>query len=177
MRCWRKGAAPAQAERTSTQAGSSGIRGDGSGSASSGDGGASSGSVSPRKRRQQGEGTAAKRQTAAAGGGPSGGVPGGSVSGAVDRWARGKDLGAMLCALQPFAHVLGEVPPATAPADLRPQAMRAAYRRACLQLHPDRHVGSSPHTRAVAEELFKVLSAAYVDHQCASQLCSPAMAC
>ena len=39
--------------------------------------------------------------------------------------------------------------------------VKRAYHAACLQLHPDRHVGSSAELRAMAEELFKVLTAAY----------------
>ena len=183
MRCWRKLATPVQMASVNAQTGSSSSAQTGSSSGAGGDGGdrassASSGSSSPRKRRQQGGSAASKRQTASEGSEASRGVPDGGIASAVDQWARGKDLRAMLCALQPFAHVLGEVPPTAARADLMPEGkMRTAYRRACLQLHPDRHVASSPRTRTIAEELFKVLSAAYVDHQCASQLCSPTMAC
>ena len=103
----------------------------------------------------------------------------GSVVSAIDEWARGKSLEAMLRAMQPFAHILGAEAARAAPAGdrtLSPKALRHAYHTACKQLHPDRHVGSSPRTQKIAEELFKVLSAAYLEHQ-SRALCSPQMTC
>ena len=46
---------------------------------------------------------------------------------------------------------------------------------ACLQLHPDRHAASPPEVRALAEELFKVLSAAFVDYRALPG--SPGLSC
>eukprot|EP00966_Prymnesium_polylepis_P068952 1601900-Prymnesium_polylepis.1 len=98
------------------------------------------------------------------------------MASAVEAWASGKDLPAMLCSLRPFAGVLGEAVPVFAEHDVGPKGVRLAYRRACLQLHPDRHVGSSPRVQTMAEELFKVLSAAYVDWT-STTVCSAAMSC
>ena len=95
---------------------------------------------------------------------PTGQPSAGDVARAVGRWANGKDLPGMLGALQPFAHILGEQASATDVAGLGPHALRRAYHKACLQLHPDRHALSSPRTQVFAEELFKVLSSSFVDH-------------
>ena len=53
--------------------------------------------------------------------------------------------------------------------------VKRAYHAACLQLHPDRHVASSPEVRALTEELFKTLSAAFVDYRALPG--SPGMSC
>ena len=44
-------------------------------------------------------------------------------------------------------------------------ATRKAYHRACLRLHPDRQVGASESTQALALALFQSLSAAFVAAQ------------
>lgn len=94
----------------------------------------------------------------------------------VREWATGKDLRAMLVTLSQLVHGFGAPPADSGGAP----AVRRAYHRACLQLHPDRHAGSSERTKVIAEELFKALSAAYIEHceaTSASGLCSAAMAC
>ena len=101
--------------------------------------------------------------------------------------ARLEQLGlpALLVALSEFRGVFGpearqkllQAAPAaegaTGPAAAR-QVMRA-YHAACLQLHPDRHATSPPEMRALAEELFKVLSAAFVDFRALPG--SPGLSC
>ena len=105
---------------------------------------------------------------------------------AVDRWAAGKaGLPALLIALSEFHGVFGpesrqkllQAAPAakgtTGPAAAR--QVKRAYHAACLQLHPDRHATSPLEMRALAEELFKVLSAAFVDFRALPG--SPGLSC
>ena len=80
------------------------------------------------------------------------------------RWAEGKDLVALLGSLGEFASAFdGELPPTDVRA-LRSEdaARRKAYHKACLLLHPDRQMGSSAATQALALALFQTLSAAFV---------------
>lgn len=82
----------------------------------------------------------------------------------VARWAEGKDLVALLGSLGEFASAFdGELPPTDVRA-LRSEdaARRKAYHKACLLLHPDRQMGSSAATQALALALFQTLSAAFV---------------
>ena len=106
---------------------------------------------------------------------------------AVDRWAASKvGLPALLIALSEFHAVFGpearqkllQAAPAARGATTGPAAARQvkrAYHAACLQLHPDRHATSPPEMRALAEELFKVLSAAFVDFRALPG--SPGLSC
>lgn len=104
----------------------------------------------------------------------------------VARWAAGRELPAMLLALakdfdgvfddsargrleQAHAAADGAVGPAVA------RQVKRAYHAACLQLHPDRHVASSPEVRTLAEELFKTISEAFVDYNALPG--SPGLSC
>ena len=104
----------------------------------------------------------------------------------VARWAAGRELPAMLLALaKDFDGVFddsarGRLEQARAAADgaVGPAAARQvkrAYHAACLQLHPDRHVASLPEVRALAEELFKAISEAFVDYRALPG--SPGLSC
>ena len=136
-----------------------------------GSGGGGGGGGGGRKRQRSAVSEAEARTRAAA---------------AVDRWAAGRaGLPALLVALSEFRGVFGpearqkllQAAPAaegaTGPAAAR-QVTRA-YHVACLQLHPDRHATSPPEMRALAEELFKVLSAAFVDFRALPG--SPGLSC
>ena len=71
----------------------------------------------------------------------------------------------MLAALAHFSELFGGArPPPLGDGERTPQPreLRRAYHWACMALHPDRQVGASRRSQALAEELFKQLSAAYV---------------
>ena len=80
---------------------------------------------------------------------------------AVAQWARGRDFAAMLRGLSDFPQLVSAAPAAPTSGDAK--QIRRSYHAACKQLHPDRHVASGAAQQALASELFKVLSAAYVE--------------
>ena len=80
---------------------------------------------------------------------------------AVAQWARGRDFAAMLRGLSDFPQLVSAAPAAPSSGDAK--QIRRSYHAACKQLHPDRHVASGAAQQALASELFKVLSAAYVE--------------
>ena len=80
---------------------------------------------------------------------------------AVAQWARGRDFTAMLRGLSDFPQLVSAAPAAPTSGDAK--QIRRSYHAACKQLHPDRHVASGAAQQALASELFKVLSAAYVE--------------
>ena len=80
---------------------------------------------------------------------------------AVAQWARGRDFAAMLRGLSDFPQLVSAAPAAPSSGDAK--QIRRSYHAACKQLHPDRHVASGATQQALASELFKVLSAAYVE--------------
>ena len=80
---------------------------------------------------------------------------------AVAQWARGRDFAAMLRGLADFPQLVSAAPAAPTSGDAK--QIRRSYHAACKQLHPDRHVASGAAQQALASELFKVLSAAYVE--------------
>ena len=87
------------------------------------------------------------------------------VEARVAAWAVGKDLPSMLGSLGSFSRDFASALPQTAASELRqkpPQVLRRAYHKACLALHPDRHVGSSPESQALALALFQTLSSAFI---------------
>ena len=89
----------------------------------------------------------------------------GDTSSDVAKWATGKDLAALISTLGHFAHALGQETPALPDANLlrgHPAALRKAYHKACLLLHPDRHVNSPAGVQALALALFQGLSEAFV---------------
>ena len=80
----------------------------------------------------------------------------------VTAWAAGKDVYAMLGTLREFAYLeLRDDVPLRRGASQA--ALKKAFHRASLSLHPDRiqHSNLSASRKAEAEELFKALSAAY----------------
>ena len=191
LRCWRTGHRDGDGATRATRAnraaradevqpvpsvgggggggGGGGSGGGGSGGGGSGGGGGGGGGGRKRQRSAVSEAEAHTRAAAA-----------------VDRWAAGRaGLPALLVALSEFRGVFGpearqkllQAAPAaegaTGPAAAR-QVTRA-YHAACLQLHPDRHATSPPEMRALAEELFKVLSAAFVDFRALPG--SPGLSC
>ena len=179
LRCWRTGhrdgdGAARTTHTTRTARATRATRADGaqpvpSGGGSGGGGGGGDGGG--RKRQRPAVSEAEEHTRAAA---------------AVDRWAAGKvGLPALLIALSEFHGVFGpearqkllQAAPAakgtTGPAAAR--QVKRAYHAACLQLHPDRHATSPPEMRALAEELFKVLSAAFVDFRALPG--SPGLSC
>lgn len=82
----------------------------------------------------------------------------------VKLWATGKDLVALLSTLGEFSQSFESALPQAAPDAVRGDsaALRKAYHRACLQLHPDKQAGASASTQAIALALFQSLSAAFV---------------
>ena len=169
LRCWRTGHRDGDGATRATRA----ARADEVQPVPSvgGSGGGGGGGGGGRKRQRSAVSEAEARTRAAA---------------AVDRWAAGRaGLPALLVALSEFRGVFGpearqkllQAAPAaegaTGPAAAR-QVTRA-YHVACLQLHPDRHATSPPEMRALAEELFKVLSAAFVDFRALPG--SPGLSC
>ena len=85
----------------------------------------------------------------------------------VAKWAAGKDLVALLSTLGEFSNSFAVVLPQPTPRMLQGDqaALRKAYLRACLQLHPDKQVGAAASTQALALGLFQSLSAAFVAMQ------------
>jgi hypothetical protein len=85
----------------------------------------------------------------------------------VAKWAAGKDLVALLSTLGEFSNSFAVALPQPTPRMLQGDqaALRKAYLRACLQLHPDKQVGASASTQAIALSLFQSLSAAFVAMQ------------
>ena len=79
----------------------------------------------------------------------------------VAQWARGRDFAAMLRGLSDFPQLVSAAPAAPSSGDAK--QIRRSYHAACKQLHPDRHVASGAAQQTLASELFKVLSAAYVE--------------
>ena len=82
----------------------------------------------------------------------------------VEEWSGGKDFFALLGSLDAFDGLSLHKGIGTS-RDLAPgaplAAIKKAFHRASLSLHPDRLVGLSSTRRCEAEEIFKVLSAAY----------------
>ena len=86
----------------------------------------------------------------------------------MTEWAAGKDFFAMLQTLSDFPDLNLNRGVGTS-RDLAkgapPAAIRKAFHRASLSLHPDRLVGLKTPRRAEAEEIFKVLSAAFEEQR------------
>ena len=86
----------------------------------------------------------------------------------VARWAKGKDLAALLHELKThfgrdFHSGSMELPSCEDAAMLRkqPTVLRRCYRRALLVTHPDKHQTSPSYLKTLASALFQALSAAH----------------
>ena len=82
----------------------------------------------------------------------------------VEAWASEKDFFQMLSTLDAFEGLSlskGIGTSRTLAPGAPVAAIKKAFHRASLSLHPDRLVGLADDRRAEAEEIFKVLSAAY----------------
>jgi hypothetical protein len=87
----------------------------------------------------------------------------------VERWAAGKDFVAMVQTLDAFAELKLHKPGVGTSRELQRTApigaMKKAFHRASLSLHPDRLGALPTPRRAEAEEIFKVLSAAFEEER------------
>ena len=89
-----------------------------------------------------------------------------SAAKAVSAWAEGKDFFAMMRTLDAFeglgAHMAKGVGTSRAlEPGAPPPAIKKAFHKASLSLHPDRLLGLDTYQRCEAEELFKVLSSSF----------------
>ena len=143
-------------------------RRDGKRGSSGGSSGGDKASSEKKKRRRSHDD--ASRHGRRSGGGGSGGSGSDSAAAGelpgVAAWARGKDLAACLCDLSgAFGHALPDAglprPPSVEALRKSRGALRQAYHKALLAVHPDKHVSSTPERQALCEALFVVLSAAH----------------
>ena len=119
-------------------------------------------------RRRGGNGSSGSSSStigSSGGSGSSSSAAAGELPG-VAAWARGKDLAACLCDLSgAFGHALPDAAlprPSNAEALRKsPAALRKAYHKALLAVHPDKHVSSTPERQSLCVALFVVLSAAH----------------
>jgi len=87
-----------------------------------------------------------------------------SAASRVTNWAEGKDFFGMLQTLDAFGKLNLSTGVGTSRAlepGATPAAIKKAFHKASLSLHPDRLTALEPAQQIEAEELFKVLSAAF----------------
>ena len=117
-----------------------------------------------RKRREERRARAAARASEAGGDGASGEDVKAAAAKRVEAWSSGKDFFGLLSSLDEFEGLTLSKGIGTS-RDLAPgaplAAIKKAFHRASLSLHPDRLVGLSTERRAECEEIFKQLSTAY----------------
>lgn len=164
----RGGASPSKHPAADRPVDGSGRRGGGHGRGGSATSGGSSGrSGSASKSRSRQSDTPLRRgapPSPAAGDGDAGGAQAAAAK-RVGRWAKGKDFVAMINTLGEMIEVNNDASIAPLPASgASVAALKKAFHRASKSLHPDKLRALPGGRRAEAEELFKVVSAAY--HEC-----------